>query len=108
MRNKTKARIGMGTAVMLVRHPRLRRATTRVAAPTAKVLIRRQLRDRAGQVGAVATSAGTAVVIYGPIAAELLGLVEPPKRKRRAPMLVVAVAVAVTAAACYALARSRS
>jgi hypothetical protein len=42
--NKTKARLGLRTALMMARHPTLRRATTQVGAPTAKVVVKRQLR----------------------------------------------------------------
>jgi len=107
--NKTKTRVGLGAALMLVRHPTLRRATTRVGAPTAKFVVKRQLREQADRIGAVVDTAGSIVLIYGPIAAEALGLVEPPKPKRRAPTFAKAAAVAVTAAAAsYVLVRARA
>lgn len=91
--NKAKARLGLGATLMLVRHPTLRRASTRVGAPTAKFLAKRQLREQAERIAAVADTAGSIVVIYGPIAAEALGLVEPPRPKRRARVLVAGVVV---------------
>jgi hypothetical protein len=49
--------------------------------------------------------AGSIVVIYGPMAAEVLGLADAPKPKRRAPAFV---AGAVTGAgAAYFLIRQR-
>ena len=93
--NKTKARVGLGATLMMVRHPTLRRATKRVGAPTAKYLAKRQLREQAELIGAAADTAAAIVVIYGPIAAEALGLVEPPKPKHRARTLVVAAVVSL-------------
>ncbi len=83
--NKTKARLGLRTALMMARHPTLRRATTQVGAPTAKVVVKRQLRPQMERIGDAATTARSILAIYGPVAAEALGLVEAPKPKRRAP-----------------------
>jgi hypothetical protein len=83
--NKTKARVGVKATAAVAHHPALRRATTRVGAPTVKVVAKRQVRSQMGQIGAAARTAGSIIVIYGPIAAEALGLVEAPKPKRRAP-----------------------
>jgi hypothetical protein len=58
-----------------------------------------------GRIGAAARTAGSIVVIYGPMAAEALGLVEAPKPKRRAPAFA---AGAVTGGvASYVLLRQR-
>jgi hypothetical protein len=104
--NKTKARLGLRTALMMARHPTLRRATTRIGAPTAKVVVKRQLRDQMERIGGAATTARSILVIYAPIAAEALGLVEAPKPKRRAPKVAAgAVAVAV---ASYVFIRQRA
>jgi hypothetical protein len=102
--NKAKARLGLRAALMMARHPTLRRATTRVAAPTAKVIVTRQLRDQMERIGDAATSAASIVVICGPIAAEALGLVDAPKPKRRGPR-VAAAAVAVVGVSYVVLRR---
>jgi hypothetical protein len=104
--NKTKARLGARGAVAMARHPTLRRATMRVGAPTAKVVVKSQMRGRTERIGAAARTAGSIVVMYGPIAAEALGLVEAPKPKRRAPAF--AAGVVTGAAASYILIRQRS
>jgi hypothetical protein len=83
--NKTKARLGVRATVAAARHPALRRATTRVGVPAAKVVVKRQMRDQMERIGAAARTTGSILVIYGPMAAEVLGLVEAPKPKRRAP-----------------------
>lgn len=82
--NKTKARLAARGTVALARHPALRRVTRRVGAPTAKVVVKRQVREPVERIGAAARTVGSIVVVYGPIAAEALGLVEAPKPKRRA------------------------
>ena len=103
--NKTKARLGVRATVAVARNPALRRATMRVGVPAAKVVVKRQMRERTGRIGAAARTAGSIVVIYGPMAAEALGLVEAPKPKRRAPAFA---AGAVTGGvASYVLLRQR-
>ena len=103
--NKSKARLGLRTALVIARHPTLRHATARVGAPTTKVLVKRQLRDQVDRLGDAASTAGSLIVIYGPIGAEALGLLEAPKPKRRAPKVAAgAVAIAV---ASYVFARQR-
>jgi hypothetical protein len=103
--SKTKARLGLRTALLIARHPTLRRATTRVGAPTAKIVVKRQLRDRMERIADTTMTARSILVIVGPIAAEALGLVEAPMPKRRAPRVAAGVAVGV--AASYVFIRQR-
>jgi len=103
--NKTKARLGVKATVAVARHPALRRATMRAGVPTAKVVVRRQMRDQMERIGPAARTAGAIVAIYGPMAAEALGLVEAPKPKRRAPAF--AAGVVTGSAASYVLRRQR-
>jgi hypothetical protein len=103
--NKTKARLGVRATVAAARHPALRRATTRVGVPTAKVVVKRKMRDQMERIGAAAKTTGSIVVIYGPMAAEVLGLVEAPKPKRRAP--VFAAGAVTGGVASYVLLRQR-
>ena len=103
--NKTKARLGVRAMAAVARHPALRRATMRVGVPTAKVVVKRGMLDRMERIGPAARTAGSIIVIYGPMAAEALGLVEAPKQKRRAPAFA---AGAVTGGvASYVLLRQR-
>jgi hypothetical protein len=63
------------------------------------------MRDRMERIGPAARTAGSIIVIYGPMAAEALGLVEAPKQKPRAPAFA---AGAVTGGlASYVLLRQR-
>jgi hypothetical protein len=103
--NKTKARLGVRATAAVARHPTLRRATVRAGVPAAKVVVKRQVRDKMERIGPAARTAGSIVAVYGPMAAEALGLVEAPKPKRRGPAFA---AGAVTGGvASYVLLRQR-
>jgi hypothetical protein len=109
---KRKAALGIAGAAAIARRPTLRRATKSAGAPTAKVgwrvgkfAAKRKARGHAERVAAVARTVGEIAVIYGPIAAEVLRLAEPPKPKRRAPAF--AAGAAIGAAAVYVLMRRR-
>ena len=103
--NKTKARLGVRAMAAVARRPALRRATMRVGVPTAKVVVKRGMRDRMERIGPAARTAGSIIVIYGPMAAEALGLVEAPKPKRRAPAF--AAGAMTGGVASYVLLRQR-
>jgi hypothetical protein len=103
--NKTKARVGVKATTAVARRPALRRAITRVGVPAAKVVVKRQMRDRMGRIGPAARTAGSIIVIYGPMAAEALGLVEAPKPKRWAPAF--AAGALTGGVASYVLLRQR-
>jgi hypothetical protein len=104
---------GKGAGAM-VRHPTLRRVTVRAAIPPAKlgwrvvkVVVRRKVVAQVERVGAAGRTAGALVVVYGPMAAEVFGLVEAPKPTRRAPAFAAGVALGAGAgAAAYAFYRS--
>ena len=96
---------GASGVVALARHPKLRRATTRAGAPAAKVgwrvgkvLAMRRLRSQLERIGTAGRTAGSLAVIYGPTAAEVLGLVEAPKPRRRTPAFVAGAATGAVAA----------
>ena len=93
MRTKTKAKLGAKTAKTAVKNPWLAKAAFRVGKPVAKHKVRR----RAGRIGATARTAGEWVVVVGPIAAEALGLLEPPKRSHATRRVVLGVVVGATA-----------
>jgi hypothetical protein len=114
---KTTAKMGAKGAVAMARHPTLRRATTKAATPPAKVgwrvgkvVVKRKARAQAQRVGAQAQRVGATgrdvtlfAAIYGPMAAEVFGFVEPPKPRRRAPAF--AAGAVIGAGALYALTR---
>jgi hypothetical protein len=104
--NTTKARLGAKGTVAVARHPTARRIALKAGVPTAKVVAKRQARNKLEPVGAAARRAGSMIVVYGPIVADVLGFVEEPKPKprRRAPLFAALAA----AAAFLILARRRS
>ncbi len=104
--NKTKARLGVKGAAVVACNPMLRRAAARAGAPPAKVVAGRTVRSRLERVGAAGKTVGSVVVIYGPIAAEALGLVETPKPKHRAPAF--AAGALTGAVASYLVMRQRA
>ena len=109
----TKMRMAAAAALTMARHPKLRRVTVRAAKPPAKVgwragkvVAKRKARAQtqrvgataqrfgagAQRVGASARDAGALALIYGPMVAEVFGLVERPKPSRRVPAFVAGVA----------------
>lgn len=114
------ARMTGRTAIVMVRHPRLRRTTLKAAKPPAKVgwrlgkiVVARKARGQIGRVGdqlervgAAGRTVGSFIVIYGPMAAEVFGLIETPKPKRRAPVFVAGLAIG--AGALHVLHRNNS
>jgi len=96
--NATKLRVSAKGAVAIARNPVLRRLV-------ARIVITRKARGRIERFVDVGKTAGEIVVIYGPMAAEVLGLVEPPKPKRRAPAF--AALIVIGAGAVYVLNRNR-
>ncbi len=101
---KTKALVGAKGAKALVRYPVLRRTTVRATRPAAKlgwVVVKRRARGQLERVGEAARTVGETVVIYGPPAAQVLGLVEAPKPRRTVPAF--AVGTVIGAGAVYLL-----
>ncbi len=93
MRTKTKAKLGAKTAKTAAKNPSLAKAAFRAGKPIAK----RKVRRRAQRIGSTARTAGEWVVVVGPIAAEALGLVEPPRRRHPTRRVVVGVVLGATA-----------
>jgi hypothetical protein len=96
--NATKLRIGAKGALAIARHPALRRLVGRV-------IVRRKTRGQIERLVTAGRTVGEIVVIYGPMTAEVLGLVEPPKPKRRAPAFVAGAVIG--AGAAYVLIRKQ-
>jgi hypothetical protein len=91
--------------------PALRRATLRAGKPAAKlgwhvgrVVVRRKARARIQPLGAAGRTLASFAVIYGPMAAEVFGLVKAPEPKRRAPAF--AAGVVIGAGAMYFVTRN--
>jgi hypothetical protein len=106
-----KVRMGAKGAAAAARHPTLRRATVRAGKPSAKpgwqigkVVVRRKVRAEIGRVAATGRTVALLAIVYGPMAAEVFGLVEAPKPKRRAPAFVAGILIG--AGALYALDRN--
>jgi hypothetical protein len=97
-----RARKGAKGAVVLVRHPTLRRAA-KVGWRIGMVVARRKARPKIERLGAAGRTAASFAVIYGPMVAEVFGLVEAPKPKRQAPAFVAGVVIG--AGGTYALSR---
>jgi hypothetical protein len=58
-----------------------------------KKVAKRKARKHARRYGDAARTAWSAALIYGPMAAEVLGAVEPPKPRRRFPAFLAGMAV---------------
>src|SRR6478672_13471260 len=58
-----------------------------------KKVAKRKARKHARRYGDAARTAWSAALIYGPMAAEVLGVVEPPKPRRRFPAFLAGIAV---------------
>jgi hypothetical protein len=76
------------------------RAARRVARPAAKAtwfvgktVAKRKAKKQVRRYRDAATTARSAALIYGPMAAEALGLVDAPKPRRRLPAFLAGVAI---------------
>jgi hypothetical protein len=92
----TAAKAGGKGATKVARN----RSTPRAAKPAAnatwfaaKRVAKRKARKHARRYGDVARTAWSAALIYGPMAAEVLGVVEQPKPRRRFPAFVAGIVV---------------
>jgi hypothetical protein len=105
---KTKAKMGARGAAAVARRPTLRRAgapTAKVGWRVGKVVAKRKVGGHAQRLGTAGKMAGSMALVYGPMAAEVFGLVDAPKPRRRAP--VFAAGVVTGAGATYLLTRQR-
>jgi hypothetical protein len=103
----TAAKVGGAT-----KHRR-NRAAWRAAKPAAKAtwfvgkkIAKRKARKQVRRYGDAARTAGSLALIYGPMAAEVLGVVEQPKPRRRFPVFLVGIAVG--AGLTYLASRNRT
>jgi hypothetical protein len=70
-----------------------------------KKVAKRKARRHARRYGEMGRTAGSALLIYGPMAAEVLGVVEPPKPRRRLPVLLTGIVLG--AAVAFLLGRNQ-
>jgi hypothetical protein len=97
----TKGFIGVKATKGVAKNPKILQAGAKAAPPAAKLgwkvakpRLSRGTRRRAERLGDVV---GSALTVYGPQAAEQLGLIEPPKPKRTAPRVIAGVVIGATA-----------
>jgi hypothetical protein len=87
---------GAKGATKVVRHRTARRAAKPAAKATwfvGRKVVKHKAKKHVRRYGDAVSTARSAAVIYGPMAAEVLGLVEPPKPRRRFPVFLAGVAV---------------
>lgn len=93
----TAARAGAKGATKVVRSPKARKAAKGAAKVTwfvGKKVAKRKAKKHARHYGEAAQTAWSAALIYGPMAAEVLGLSEPaPPLRRRFPVFLAGLAV---------------
>jgi hypothetical protein len=97
MPSKTTAvKAGAKGATKVARNRTARRAAKPAAKATwfvGKTVAKRKAREHARRYGDAARAAWSAALIYGPMAAEVLGVVEQPKPRRRFPAFLAGIAV---------------
>jgi hypothetical protein len=92
----TAAKAGAKGATKVTRNRTARRAAKPAAKATwfvGKKVAKRKAMKHARRYGHAARTAWSVVLIYGPIAAEALGIVEQPKPRRRVPVFLAGIAV---------------
>ena len=92
----TAAKTGAKGATKVARNRTARRAVKPAAKATwfvGKKVAKRKARKHAGRYGEAARTAWSAALIYGPMAAEALGVVEQPKPRRRLPAFLAGIAI---------------
>jgi hypothetical protein len=92
----TAEKAGAKDATKVARNRTARRAAKPAAKATwfvAKKVAKRKAIKQARRYGDAARTAWSAVLIYGPMAAEVLGIVEQPKPRRRVPVFLAGIGV---------------
>jgi hypothetical protein len=92
----TAAKAGAKGGSKVARNRTARRAAKPAAKATwfvGKKVAKRKARKHARRYANAARTAWSAALIYGPLAAEALELVEQPKRRRRYPAFLAGIAV---------------
>jgi hypothetical protein len=103
----TTARWGAKGTVAVVRHPVVRRSAKHPAKlgwHVGKIVVRRKARAQVKRLSGAGHTISAFATIYGPMFAEVFGLTEAPKPKKRVPVFVAGVAIG--AGAMYVLSRN--
>jgi hypothetical protein len=102
--NSTKGKAGLKAAGAAIKNPTATRLVAKASAPAAKggarfakAVGKRKANRRIEDVGRTARTVGETIAIYGPEAAQFFGWVEPPKRKRTSPRVLVGIVIGATA-----------
>jgi hypothetical protein len=110
MPSKTAAaKAGAKGATRVARSRRARRAAKPPLKATwfvGKKVAKRKATKHARRYGETARTARSAALIYGPMLAEALGVVEPPKPRRRFPAFLAGIAIG--AGVMYVAGRNRT
>ena len=94
--NTTAAKTGANGATKGARHGAARRAAKPAAKVTwfvGKKVAKRKARKHVRRYGDAARTASSAALIYVPMAADVLGVVEQPTQRRRFPAFLAGIAV---------------
>jgi hypothetical protein len=105
----TAAKAGAKGGTKVARTSPARRAAkppAKAALFVGKQIAKRKAKKHARRYGDAARTAWSAVVIYGPMAAEVFGAYEPPKPRRRFPAFLVGIGAG--ASVMYLAGRSRT
>jgi len=105
----TTAKAGAKGATKVARNPTARQAAKPAAKATwfvGKKVVKRKAKKHARRYGDAARTASSIALIYGPMAAEVFGVVEQPKPRRR--FLPFAAGLAVGAGVIYLADRNRT
>lgn len=92
----TAAKAGAKGATKVARNRTARRAAKPVAKATwfvGKKVAKRKAKKQARRYGDAARTAWSVALIYGPMVADVLGVVEQPKPRRRLPAFLTGIAV---------------
>jgi hypothetical protein len=103
------AKAGAKGATKVARKRRVRRAARPAAKATwlvGKKVVKRKAKKHARRYGDAVRTAGMTTLIYVPMAAEVLGVAEPAKPRRRAPAFLAGMALG--AGLMYPVARRRT
>ena len=90
------AKAGAKGSTKVARNPTARQAAKPAAEATwfvGKKVAKRKASEHARRYGDAARTARSIALIYGPMAAEVLGVVEQPKPRRRFPAFLAGIAV---------------
>jgi hypothetical protein len=115
MRRKSKPSLGAEAAKGLLTDPEIRQAAAEAAPPVAKLsfsigkrFARRRTRRQLEQLGETINALASTLATFGPALAQQLGVIEPPKRKRRKLLVPILAGGALVAGGAAVAVKQRS